>query len=90
MSMSQSETFEWMRSELERLRTELQTERVAHERTREDREFLWKLLDDIDTAADMAKSDDIAYRRLVDKIQQRRHEVGHSPDGHKLVWERKR
>lgn len=30
MSMSQSETFEWMRSELERLRTELQTERAAH------------------------------------------------------------
>ena len=32
-------------------------------------EFLWKLLDDIDTASDWAKSNDIAYRKAVEKIR---------------------
>lgn len=44
--------------------------------------FLWDRLDDIDTASDRAKSNDAAYRQIVERIQARRHEVGRvSPDG---------
>lgn len=39
-------------------------------------QFLWKLLDDIDTASDIAKGDNEAYRSMVEKIQRRRFEVG--------------
>ena len=45
---------------------------------REIMEFLWKLLDDIDTMDDAAKNDDAAYRRAVGQIQNRRWEVGTS------------
>jgi hypothetical protein len=38
--------------------------------------FLWDLLDNIDTASDMAKGDDKAYREAVERIQRRRFEVG--------------
>ena len=38
--------------------------------------FLWKLLDDIDTASDMAKNDNVGYRAFVEKTQSRRFEVG--------------
>lgn len=51
-----------------------------------DREELWQLLDDIDTVSDMVKSDDAAYRRLVEKIQAKRNAIGYSPDGHGLLW----
>ena len=47
-------------------------------------EALWSLLDDIDTAGDMAKSDDKAYRAMVEKLQRRRCEYLESPDGHRL------
>ena len=52
---------------------------------REITEFLWKLLDDIDTMDDAAKSDDAAYRRAVGLIQNRRWEVGTS-DGYNLKF----
>lgn len=45
--------------------------------------FLWDLLDDIDTAGDMAKGDDKLYRAIVERHQRRRFEVG-STDGHSL------
>jgi hypothetical protein len=50
-------------------------------------EFLWDLLDDIDTASDIARSDDRGYRAMVEKIQRRRHEVA-SPDlaGRELIF----
>lgn len=48
-------------------------------------QFLWKLLDDIDTASDIAKSDDKAYREMVEKIQRRRFEVG-TTDGYKVTF----
>jgi len=47
-------------------------------------EFLWQLLDDIDTVSDMVKSDDAAYRKMVEKIQKRRWETGIDCDGYKL------
>lgn len=37
--------------------------------------FLFSLLDDIDTASDMAKGDDKAYREAVERIQRKRFEV---------------
>lgn len=43
-------------------------------------QFLWGLLDDIDTAGDRAKGDDKAYRQIVERLQRRRFEVG-STDG---------
>lgn len=48
-------------------------------------QFLWKLLDDIDTASDAAKADDKAYRSMVEKIQRRRFECG-STDGYKVTF----
>lgn len=55
-------------------------------RVEKDREFLWDLLDDIDTVSDAAKSDDAGYRRAVTRIQSRRHEVGESLDGQTITW----
>jgi len=52
-------------------------------------QFLFKLLDDIDTADDMAKSDDAGYRRLVQKIQRRRFEVAET-DGYTVTWKASR
>jgi hypothetical protein len=37
-------------------------------RVEKDREFLWDLLDDIDTVSDAAKSDDAGYCRAVTRI----------------------
>lgn len=48
-------------------------------------QFLWKLLDDIDTVSDMAKGDDKAYRAAVERIQRRRFEVG-STDGYVVTF----
>lgn len=48
-------------------------------------DFLWSLLDDIDTASDRAKADDAAYRAIVERIQRRRFEVG-STDGYSVTF----
>lgn len=55
-------------------------------RTEKDREFLWQLLDEIDTVSDIVKGDDAQYRRLCVGIQARRGEVGNSPDGQTITW----
>ncbi len=44
------------------------------DRLRADVEFLWQLLDDIDTAGDMAKDNDKWYRARVEMIQGKRHQ----------------
>lgn len=49
-------------------------------------EALWQLLDDIDTMDDMAKGDDVAYRRGVRKLHQQRASWATSPDGQILAW----
>lgn len=43
-------------------------------RLRDDVDFLWSLLDDIDTASDIAKADNKLYRAMVEVMQKRRHE----------------
>ena len=52
-------------------------------RLRDDINFLWSLLDDIDTAGDIAKADDRLYRSMVEVMQRRRHERVTS-DGYSL------
>lgn len=47
--------------------------------------FLFGLLDDIDTADDIAKSDDEVYRSLVRQAHKRRFEVA-STDGYTVVF----
>ena len=48
---------------------------------------LFQIIDNIDTASDMAKGDERAYRRIVEREQARRWEVADS-DGYTLVWKR--
>ena len=52
-------------------------------RLRDDVDFLWSLLDDIDTASDIAKEDDKLYRQIVEIIQKHRHKRVRS-DGYSL------
>jgi hypothetical protein len=47
--------------------------------------FLFGLLDDIDTASNLAKIDDAAYRRIVERLHRRRFEVADT-DGYNLVF----
>lgn len=45
---------------------------------------LWAILDDIDTADDIAKSDDVAYRRMVRNLHRKRWAYGNS-DGYTVT-----
>jgi hypothetical protein len=47
--------------------------------------FLFDLLDDIDTASDIAKSDDKLYREYVEKLHRRRFEVADT-DGYEVIF----
>jgi len=47
-------------------------------------EELWGILDDIDTISDMVKSDDKAYRELVERKQRERWDSGIESDGYIL------
>lgn len=53
------------------------------ERLRADIEFLWNLLDDIDTESDISKYDDKGYRARVEIIQGKRH-IRVTSDGYAL------
>ena len=44
-------------------------------------EWLYGILDDIDTVSDMAKNDDGLYRKTVERIQLLKSAAGGSPDG---------
>lgn len=48
-------------------------------------EFLFDLLDNIDTASDVAKGDDALYRSIVERIQRRRFEVADT-DGYTVTF----
>lgn len=48
---------------------------------------LYKLLDDIDTADDIAKSDDRLYRKLVRRYHKQRHEIVPMPEADRLYDE---
>jgi hypothetical protein len=45
---------------------------------------LWQILDDIDTATDVAKGDDSGYRSMVEKIQDQRYDTGVNTDGYRI------
>ena len=47
-------------------------------------EYLWQIIDDIDTASDIAKSNDVAYRNMVEKLQKKRWNIGITTDGYEL------
>lgn len=47
-------------------------------------EFLWSLLDDIDTAGDIAKDNDQFYRSIAEGLQKRRWETGIKTNGYHL------
>lgn len=47
-------------------------------------EFLFQIIDDIDTASDMAKSNLEAYQKRVNNLQKRRWETGITSDGYTL------
>ena len=47
-------------------------------------ETLWDIIDDIDTVSDMVKSNDAAYRKHVERLQDRRWETGITTDGYTL------
>ena len=46
--------------------------------------YLWQIIDDIDTASDIAKSDDALYRGMVEKLQKKRWNTGITTDGQTL------
>ena len=48
-------------------------------------DFLFQLLDNIDTAGDIAKGDMEVYRKIVEREQARRWEVADS-DGYTVTW----
>jgi len=45
---------------------------------------LWEIIDDIDTYGDMAKSDDAAFRSMVERRQKDRWKTGITTDGYTL------
>jgi hypothetical protein len=47
-------------------------------------ETLWGILDDIDTASDMAKENDAWYRKRVEALQKKRWDTMIETDGYKL------
>lgn len=49
--------------------------------------FLFDLLDDTDTASDVAKGDDKLYRQMVEKIHHKRFWVAET-DGYNLTFKR--
>lgn len=49
-------------------------------------EFLWSIIDDIDTASDVAKGNNVLYRTIVEGIQGRRWKCGVRTDGYTLDW----
>ena len=59
---------------------------MKYEQLYEVAQYLYGLLDDIDTASDMAKSNDVAYRNIVEKLQSKKGEVVESCDGYAVVF----
>jgi hypothetical protein len=49
-------------------------------------EYLWQIIDDIDTASDVAKENDRAYRFMVEQRQKARWNTGISSDGYLLNY----
>ncbi len=47
-------------------------------------EYLWQIIDDIDTVSDIAKENDVVFRNMVEKLQKKRWDTGITTDGYKL------
>lgn len=47
-------------------------------------DYLWQIIDDIDTASDIAKSDNGLYRKIVEGLQKKRWRTGITTDGYTL------
>ena len=58
--------------------------RKAAEMALEALETLWDILDDIDTASDMARENDAWYRKRVEALQKKRWDTMITTDGYKL------
>ena len=58
--------------------------RKAAEMALEALETLWDILDDIDTASDVAKENDAWYRKRVEALQKKRWDTTITTDGYKL------
>ena len=56
------------------------------DRERLEAERLFRILDDIDTADDLARNDDRAYRLIVGKLQAKRWKGPIRADGYSLTW----
>lgn len=46
--------------------------------------YLWQIIDDIDTASDIAKGNNVAYRGMVERLQKKRWNTGITTDGYEL------
>ena len=71
---------EWFTS----LRTQPSQHLLEAERYRAIITALWNIIDDIDTYGDMAKADDAAFRKLVERRQGDRWKTGITTDGYTL------
>lgn len=49
-------------------------------------QYLYQLLDDIDTAGDIAKGDDMLFRSLVERIQTKKGAVVEECDGYTVTF----
>lgn len=59
---------------------------MTYEQMHEVAQYLYKLLDDIDTAGDMAKSDDKLYRSIVERTQSKKGLVVDKCDGYTVQF----
>lgn len=49
-------------------------------------QWLYSVLDDIDSASDYAKNDDVRFRETVERLQRLKNEVGRSIDGYSVIF----
>lgn len=61
-------------------------EKLTYDQMHEVAQYLYQLLDDIDTMTDMAKSDDTFYRHAVAKIQSKKSAVVAECDGYIVTF----
>lgn len=58
---------------------------MTHEELHSVAQYLYQLLDDIDTVGDIAKGDDKLYRAMVEKIQAKKNLVVDQCDGYTVT-----
>ncbi len=51
-------------------------------------EYLWQIIDDIDTMSDIAKNDDIGYRKKIEQLQNKRWKTGITSNGYTLNYDK--